>query len=114
MGNVFSQVIVYQVKPEKVEEFEAMVTTLIPEHKAQPGCLSARYMKRFYTFDNVEPGNPPRELTKIVKCVKYFAYLEFDSAESCGAHKDWFFAVHLKPLSRLLIAPFDLHQGWAG
>ena len=31
------------------------------------GCISIKYFDRFYTIDGVELGEPPRELTKIVK-----------------------------------------------
>ena len=53
-------------------------------------------MKRFYTIDGVEPGSPPRELTKIVKCVKYFSYWEFDTIENYGLAIRWYFDAYGK------------------
>lgn len=84
MSYSFSEVKLYQVKPDRLEAFEALVPAMAAEQQKQPGCLDIKYMKRFYTIDGVEPGKPPRELTKIVKCVKYYAYWEFDSKESYG------------------------------
>lgn len=84
MNDAFVETITFQVKPDKVDEFETLIKTIEAEQKKQPGCISVRYMKRFYTFDGVEFGQPPRALTKIVKCVKYYCWLEFDSIENCG------------------------------
>ena len=61
----------------------------------------------------MEQGNPPRELTKIVKCVKYYAYWEFDTIENCGKANGWFFENYFKPVSKLLIMPFDLKNGYS-
>lgn len=109
-GN-FSEVKIFQVKPDRLEEFEALVKTIAAAQRQQPGCIGIKYMKRFYTIDGVEPGNPPRELTKIVKCVKYFSYWEFDDKECYGKAIEWFFAQYGKEILRLLIMPFDIHCG---
>ena len=37
-------------------------------------CISIKYFKRFFTIDGIELGEPPREITRIVKCVKYYSY----------------------------------------
>jgi len=68
-------------------------------------------MKRFYVFDTI--GEPPRELTKIVKCVKYYSCWEFDSIESYTAGNTWFFAAFGNPLRKLLVMPFDINRGQA-
>lgn len=112
MSGTFSQVLLFQVRPDRVEAFEVLVRQVQREQEQLPGCLQARYMKRFYTFDGVEWGQPPRELTKIVKCVKYYAYLEFGSAEDCGAATGWLFENHAKELTRMCIAPFDISSGY--
>lgn len=49
---------------------------MLQRRKKQHGCLDIKYVKRFYTVDGVEIGNHLRELTRIVKCVKYFSYWE--------------------------------------
>lgn len=113
MSVPFVEMITFQVKPEKVVEFEDCVKALKEGQAAQPGCVGIRYFKRFYTFDGVETGEPPRELTRIVKCVKYYAYWEFDSIESCGRANGWLFENHLKSISKLLIMPFELNSGYS-
>lgn len=110
--NSFCQQILFQVKPDQVEAFEALVSQLRPEQEKQPGCRSVRYMKRFYTFDGVEWGQPPRELTRIVKCVRYYAFLEFDTAADCGKATGWLFDRYAKQIMRLLCMPFEMNSGY--
>lgn len=74
MKNGFSEVKLFQVKPDKLTEFEGLILKIAEEQKQQPGCIDVKYVKRFFTIDGVEKGEPPRELTKIVKCVKYYSY----------------------------------------
>lgn len=113
MSQSFSEIMLFQVKPDQLEAFEALVRVIQAEQKKLAGCLTVRYMKRFYTFDDVESGQPPRELTKIVKCVKYFCYLEFDSIEHCGEATAWFFEKYARTIMRLLLMPFDIHSGYS-
>ena len=110
MNAPFVEMITFQVKPDQISEFEEYAKALKEEQAAQPGCVGIRYFKRFYTFDGVETGEPPCELTRIVKCVKYFAYWEFDSIECCGKATGWLFENHLKSVSKLLIMPFELNS----
>ena len=112
MKNSFCEMKLFQVKPDKLDEFEALIKDIANEQKQQPGCIDIKYMKRFYTFDKVERGNPPRELTKIVKCVKYFSYWEFDSIENCGNANGWFFDNYEKQIQKLLIMPFEINSGY--
>ena len=102
----------FQVKPDKTEEFEALISEMKAEQEAQAGCVSVMYMKRFYTFDDVESGEPPRALTKIVKCVKYYAVEEYESIEDCGRATAWFFKNHAREVMKLLIMPFDMNSGY--
>jgi len=113
MEKNFSEVKIFQVKPDKLDEFESLIAIIANEQKQQPGCISIKYMKRFHTFDGVSRGNPPRELTKIIKCVKYFSYCEFDSIENCGKANGWFFDTYEKQIQKLLIAPFDINSGYS-
>lgn len=112
MSNSFSEIKLFQVKPEKLDEFETLIRSIKTEQEKQPGCISVKYMKRFYTFDGVENGEPPRELYKIVKCVKYYSYLEFDTIENCGKASGWFFDNYAKSIIKLLIMPFDISSGY--
>ena len=114
MKSNFSEVKIFQVKPDKLAEFETLITAIAEEQKEQEGNIAIKYVKRFYTFNGVgDPpdGNPPRELTKIVKCVKYFSYWEFDNIENYGKATGWFFKKHGKQIMKLLIMPFDINCG---
>jgi hypothetical protein len=108
----FVEIKLFQVKPEKIVEFEHYVETLKIEQLKKKGCLSIKYMKRFYTIDGVDLGMPPREISKIVKCVKYYSYWEFDDKENYGVANGWLFKTHLKEIQKLLIAPFDIMLGY--
>lgn len=112
MDQPFIETFLFQVKPDRVEAFEALIPTIRREMAGRPGCLGARFMKRWYTFDGVELGAPPRELTKIVKCVKYFAFFEFEDIARCGASNGFFFERFAKDVMRLLIMPFDINSGY--
>ena len=111
MSNSFSEVKLFQVKPDKLDEFESLVTAIAKEQKNQLGAITIKYMKRFFTIDGLELGSPPRELTKIVKCVKYYSYWEFDCKENYGKANGWFFANYVKDIQKLLIMPFDINCG---
>ena len=111
MEKGFSEVKLFQVKPDKLEEFEALIISIAKKQKKQNGCKSIKYVKRFYTIDGIENGEPPRELTKIIKCVKYFSYWEFDTIENYGKANGWFFEVFEKQIQKLLIMPFDINCG---
>ena len=111
MQDGFSEVKLFQVHPDKTAEFEMLIRQVAAEQQLQPGCRDIRCIKRFFTIDGVEPGQPPRELTRVVKCVKYYAYWEFDSKESYGKAIAWFFDRYGKQIMKLLIMPFDIHCG---
>lgn len=111
MKNSFSEVKLFQVKPDKLNEFESLIDIIADEQKKQQGCLDLKYMKRFFVLDGL--GNPPRELTKIVKCVKYYSYWEFDNKENYGKAIEWFFINYEKDIQKLLIMPFDINSGYS-
>lgn len=111
MDSTFTEIKLFQVKPDKGEDFERFVDKMISEQKKQDGCISIKYMKRFYTIDGVELGKPPRELSKIVKCIKYYSFWEFNNKEEYGAAIKWFFDSYMKELQKMLIAPFDINIG---
>ena len=77
------------------------------------GCISLKYFKRFFTIDGIELGEPPRELTKIVKCVKYYSFWEFDTKENYGRAIKLFFESYNEDLQKLLIMPFDINLGYS-
>ena len=51
MKNNFCEVKLFQVKPNKLEEFEKLIAVVAEEQKQQKGCIDIKYMKRFYVFD---------------------------------------------------------------
>lgn len=46
--NAFVEMLTFQVKPNKVDDFEAFLETMKHEMAQQEGCLSVRCFKRFY------------------------------------------------------------------
>ncbi len=105
----FLEVKLYQVKPDKVETFEDLMHTIADDMRSQVGCVGMKVMKRFYVIDDVD--KLPRQLTRIVKCVKYYGYWEFDTMENYTKANAWFFEHHAKAIQKLLIMPFDINCG---
>ena len=62
----FAEVCIYQVKPQKVEEFETLMLEAKELLEQQPGLLSLRLIKRGYRVDmeQIRDGLPPIELTR--------------------------------------------------
>ncbi|RIA75520.1 hypothetical protein EI71_01414 [Anaeroplasma bactoclasticum] len=113
MNNSFIEMKLFQVKPDKLNEFEAKIEEISIKQLKCNGCISLKYFKRFYTIDGIELGEAPRELTKIVKCVKYYSIWEFDTKENYGKAIKTFFQNYNKDLQKLLIAPFDINLGYS-
>ena len=113
MKKTFIEMKLFQVKPDRLEQFEAKIEEMSANQLKCEGCISLRYFKRFFTIDGIEPGEPPRELTRIVKCVKYYSYWEFDTKENYGKAIKLFFEKYNKDLQKLLIAPFDINLGYS-
>ena len=113
MKKTFIEMKLFQVKPNKLEQFEAMIEEMSVNQLKCEGCISIKYFKRFYTIDGIELGEAPRELTKIVKCVKYYSFSEFDTKENYGKAIKFFFENYNKDLQKLLIAPFDINLGYS-
>ena len=113
MKKTFIEMKLFQVKPDRLEQFEAKIEEMSANQLKCEGCISLKYFKRFYNKDGIELGEPPRELTKIVKCVRYYSYWEFDTKENYGKAIKLFFEKYNKDLQKLLIAPFDINLGYS-
>ena len=113
MEKTFVELKLFQVKADKIDQFETMIKQIAENQTECDGCLSIKYFKRFYTIDGIELGAPPRELTKIVKCVKYYSFWEFDTRENYGKAIKTFFEKYNRDLEKLLIAPFDINLGYS-
>ena len=99
MDKSFVEIKLFQVKPDQTEQFEAMAERMSADQAKWDGCISLRYFKRFYTIDGIELGDPPRELTKVVKCVKYYP----DGDYHFFVSKDWAFGLYGHPWRKELI-----------
>lgn len=90
MKGCFSEVKLFQGKPDRMEECEALIPAVAQARRRQPGCMDVKDVKRFFTIGGVEAGQPPRGRAKIVKCVKCFSCWEFDNRGSYGKGSQWF------------------------
>ena len=113
MEKTFIEMKLFQVRPDKLDQFETKIEEMFATQMKCEGCISLKYFKRFYTIDGIELGEPPRELTRIVKCVKYYSIWEFDSKENYGKAIKSFFENYNKDLQKLMIAPFDIKLGYS-
>lgn len=109
----FSEICIYQVKPQKTEEFEALMLEAKGFLEQQEGLLLLRLVKRGYRIDmeQIKEGLPPLKITRIVKCVKYVLYWEFDTEESYGKAQKNLYNSYWKSIEKCLIAPHDKYLG---
>ncbi len=109
----FTEICIYQVKPQKTEEFETLMLEAKSLLEQQEGLLFLRLSKRGYRIDmeQIKEGLPPLKLTRIVKSVKYMLYWEFDTKESYGAAQKNLYNSYWKPIEKCLIAPHDKYLG---
>lgn len=109
----FSEICIYQVKPQKTEEFETLMHEAKSFLEKQEGLLLLRLVKRGYHIDmeQIKEGLPPLEITRIVKCVKYVLYWEFDTKENYGAAQKNLYNSYWKAIEKCLIVPHDKYLG---
>lgn len=109
----FTELCIYQVKPQKTVEFEALMLEAKRLLEKQEGLLLLRLVKREYHIDmeQIKEGLPPLKLTRIVKSVKYLLYWEFDTKEHYGLAQKNLYDSYWKPIERCLIAPHDKYLG---
>ena len=84
---VFVEVCLYQVKPNKTEEFEDLVKRVGKHHRQFDGAIDVRYMKRTHRqgdFASVKAGKPPIRLTRPPKAVTYVLYWELRNEVAHG------------------------------
>ena len=101
----FTELCIYQVKPQKVEEFETLMKEAKRFLEKQEGLLLLRLVKRGYHIDmeQIREGLPPLKITRIVKSVKYMLYWEFDTKES--------YETYWKSIEKCLLVPHDKYLG---
>ena len=103
----FTEICIYQVKPQKVEEFEALMLEAKSLLEKQEGLLLLRLVKRGYHIDmeQIKEGLPPLKITRIVKSVKYMLYWEFDTKENYGIAQKNLYDSYWKAIEKCLIVP---------
>ena len=109
----FTEICIYQVKPQKIEEFELLMLEVKPFLEKQEGLLLLRLIKRGYHIDmeQIKEGLPPLKLTRIVKSVKYMLYWEFDTKEHYGIAQKNLYESYWKSIEKCLIVPHDKYLG---
>lgn len=109
----FTEICIYQVKPQKVEAFEALMLEAKNLLEKQEGLLLFRFIKRGYhiNMEQIKEGLPPLKITRIVKNVKYLLYWEFDTKESYGLAQKNLYNSYWKSIEKCLIVPHDKYLG---
>ncbi len=85
-GN-FVEVCIYEVKPDRTEEFEELINQVAKHHLEFPGATDVRYMRRTYRqgdFSSVRKGEPAIRLTRKPKSVTYVLYWELENDVAHG------------------------------
>ena len=114
MDKTFVEVCIFEVKPNKTEEFEDILKNIVEFQREKPGVLDIRYMKRthrFTDFDEIRNGEPSKRIQRIIKSVKYIMFWELESEVVHGKATQAFFQRFDKEISRCLVAPADKHLG---
>ena len=106
---MFSEVKVFRVKPDCVDDFNDLVVKMKSFQANCEGCLMIKYQIRNHVFDHIE--SPPRPIKRIIKCVTYYSFWEFKTIEEYAAAQVNFFNKFETQIRRQLIAPFDIHCG---
>lgn len=109
----FTEICIYQVKPQKVDEFEKLLPEVKEFLEKQEGLLLVRLIKREYHIDleQIKEGLPPKKITRIVKSVKYMLYWEFATREQYGIAQQNLYNTYWKAIEKCLIVPHDKYLG---
>ncbi|MEQ8176178.1 MAG: hypothetical protein ABRQ26_14050 [Syntrophomonadaceae bacterium] len=106
----FSEISIYQVKPDKTNEFEDIMKDAAQMMKVIDGCQSLRLIQRTHYIKDmktIKNGLQPDKLTRIVKCVRYALYWEFDTDKNYGKAQKQLYETHWKAIEKCLIVPHD-------
>lgn len=107
---MFSEISIYQVNPNKTNEFEAIMKAAAEVMSAMESCRLFRLMERTHyikEMKTIKEGLPPDKLTRVVKCVRYAHYWEFDTKENYGKAQKTLYDTHWKAIEKCLITPHD-------
>ena len=78
----FIEICTYEVKPEKIDEFEILLKDISEHHKSFDGVIDVKYMKRTHRqkdFNSVKKGEPAIRLVRKPKSVKYVLFWELEN-----------------------------------
>lgn len=102
----FVEVCIYEVKPEKVDEFEELIERVAKHHRDFPGVKDVRYIKRTHRqkdFASVKEGEPPIKLSRKPKSITYVLYWELDNEIVYGKATESGLEHFFKEFTRCLI-----------
>ncbi|HCJ66042.1 MAG TPA: hypothetical protein DHV62_01620 [Elusimicrobia bacterium] len=104
----FVEVCIYEVKPDKVEEFEQLVEQVAKHHRNFPGVLDVRYLKRTHRavdFSAAKSGKPAIKLTRMPKSATYVLYWELNNPITHGKATKSGLEHFFKAFVRCLLSP---------
>ena len=79
----FIEICIYDVKADKVTEFEDLIKRVQKHHAEYPGVIDVRYIKRTYRstdFKGVKKAEPAIKLTKKQDTITYILYWELSDS----------------------------------
>jgi heme-degrading monooxygenase HmoA len=105
-SSTFIEICIYEVKPDRVDEFEELIKKVISHHSNFPGVVNVRYMKRTHrpcSFGEAKKGNPAIRLTKKPKTYTYVLYWELDNEITHGKATKSGLEKYFKEFNRCLV-----------
>ena len=110
----FTEINTYQIKPEKVTEFESIMKEATNMMRQIEGCQCLRLIKRTHhikEMKTIKEGLPPHEITRIVKCMRYALYWEFDNEINYGKAQKQLYETFWKSINKCLLIPHNKFLG---
>ncbi len=80
--SAFSEICIYEVKHDKVDEFEKLIGEVAKHHQSFEGVIDVKYIKRTHRqkdFNSVKNGEPAIRLTRKPESVTYVLYWELEN-----------------------------------
>ncbi|NLD22085.1 MAG: hypothetical protein GX664_06385 [Bacteroidales bacterium] len=106
----FSEISIFQVEPDKIEEFESVMKSAEQMLRTEASCLEFHLVRRTHYIKDMETirqGLVPDEVTRIVKCVKYALYMSYRSEVEYGVAQKKLYDTYWKAIDKCLIVPHD-------
>lgn len=106
----FIETCIFQVNPKKIKEFEHLASQIRIFASQYDNLKYFEIMKRTHRIidkETIKTGKPAKELTRVVKSVKYVMHLEFENEIDHGIFTRDFFEAFNKEISRCVIMPPD-------